>query len=91
MKSILIFTGIDNSQNHRIWPLSREEAGRKGAFFQKTKHGGKVMVWLGACAKVLTTAVIFENETINADDYINEVLPIALEYGDKILGNNWIY
>ena len=84
MKTILIFTGIDNSQNDQAWALSREEADRKGAFHRKIKHGEKAMVWLGACAKVLTTAVIFENETINADVYINGVLPIALEYGDKI-------
>ena len=49
------------------------------------------MVWLGACAKGLTTAVIFENETMNAEIYINEALPIALECGDNMLGNNWTY
>ena len=49
------------------------------------------MVWLGACAKALTTAIIFENETINADVYINEVLPIALQCGDKMLESNWNY
>ena len=49
------------------------------------------MVWLGACAKGLTTAVIFENGTMNAEVYINEVLPIALECGDKMLGSNWTY
>ena len=49
------------------------------------------MVRLGACAKGLTTAVIFENETINAEVYINEILPIALECGNKMLGSNWTY
>ena len=28
---------------------------------------------------------------MNADVYINEVLPIALECGDKMLGSNWTY
>ena len=68
-----------------------EEADRKGRFHQKTKHPGKVMVWLGACAKRLTTPIIFENETMNAEVCINEVLPIAVEWGDKILGSNWTY
>ena len=49
------------------------------------------MVWLGACGKGLTAPVIFENETINAEIYINEVLPIVLECGDKMLGSNWTY
>ena len=59
--------------------------------FEKTKHPGKVMVWLGACAKGLTTPVIFGNGTTNAEVYINEVLPIALECGDKMLGSNSTY
>ena len=59
--------GIYNLQNDRMWASSKEEVDRKGAFHQKTKHGGKVMVWLDACAKGLTIAVIFENETMNAD------------------------
>ena len=74
-----------------MWAPSREEADSKGGFHQKTKHLGKVMVWPGPCAKGFTTPVIFENETINAEVYINEVLLIALECGDKILGSNWTY
>ena len=74
-----------------MWIASREEADRKGGFRQKTKRLGKVMVWLDACAKGLTTPVIFENGTIDAEVYINEVLPIALECGDKMLGSNWTY
>ena len=46
------------------------------------------MVWQGACAKGLTTLVIFENETMNAEVYINEILPIALQCGDKMSGSN---
>ena len=61
--------GTCNSQNDRVCALSREEADRKGDFHQKTKHPGKVMVWLGACAKGLTTSIIFENETMNAEAY----------------------
>ena len=83
--------GIYNSENERVWAPSREESDRKSGFHQKTKHGGNVMVWLGACAKGLTTPVIFEKETINAEVYVNEALPIALEWGDKMLGSNWTY
>ena len=83
--------GIYNSQNDRVWIASREQADRKDGFRQKTKRPGKVMVRLDACAKGLTTPVIFENGTMNAEVYINEVLPIALECGDKMLGSNWTY
>ena len=83
--------GIHNSQNDRVWAPSREEADRKGGFHKKSKHPGKVMVLLGACAKGLTTPVIFENETMNAEVYIIEVLPIVLECGDKMFGSNWTY
>ncbi|CAF3681109.1 unnamed protein product [Rotaria socialis] len=49
------------------------------------------MVWLGACADSLTTLVILENGTMDAEVYINEVLPIALECGDKMLGDDCTY
>ena len=71
-----------------MWAASGSEANRKGAFHQKTKHGGKVMVCLGICAKDLTTPVIFENEATNAEVYI---LSIAFECGHKMLGSNWTY
>ena len=71
-----------------MWASSGEEADRKGGFHQKTKHRGKVMVWLDSCAKGLITPVLFENETMNAEVYINEVLPIVLECSDKMLGSN---
>ncbi|CAF4746039.1 unnamed protein product, partial [Rotaria magnacalcarata] len=47
------------------------------------------MVWLGACADGLTTPGNLENGTMDAEVYINEVLPIALECGDKALGDDW--
>ena len=91
MKKYFDLDGIYNSQNDRVRAVSREEADRKSGFHQKTKHPGKVMVWLDACAKDLTAPVIFENETMIAEVYISEVLPIALEYGDKMLGSDWTY
>ncbi|CAF3639840.1 unnamed protein product [Rotaria socialis] len=85
------FDGIYNSQNDRVWAVSREEADRKGGFREKTKYPRKVMVWLGACVEGLTTPVILENGTIDAEVYINDVLPIALKCGDKMLGSDWTY
>ena len=46
---------------------------------------------MDACAKCLTTPVMFENKTMNAEVYINEVRPIALECDNKMLGSNWTY
>ncbi|CAF1669653.1 unnamed protein product, partial [Rotaria magnacalcarata] len=74
-----------------MWAVSREEADRKGDFHEKTKYPGKVMVWLGACTEGLTTPVISENRIMDAEVYINEVFPIALECGDRMLGSDWTY
>ena len=49
----------------------------------------KVMVWLEACSKGLLPLVIFENGTINHNCYINEVLPVALKYVNRLFGNDW--
>ncbi|CAF1369238.1 unnamed protein product [Rotaria sp. Silwood1] len=44
-----------------------------------------------ACAEGLTTPIILENGMMDAEVYINKVLPIALECGDKMLGSDWTY
>ncbi|CAM2725078.1 unnamed protein product [Rotaria socialis] len=44
-----------------------------------------------ACAEGLTTPVILENGTMDVEVYINEVLPIALECGNRMLGSDWTY
>ena len=84
MKSILILTAyvIHKTTECR---LSVEKKLTEKVVFIRRKSDG---VWLGACAKGLTAAVVFENETMNAEIYINEVLPIALECGDKTLGSS---
>ena len=46
------------------------------------------MVLLGACSKELSPLMTFENETIDYNRYINEVLPVALNYGNSIFGND---
>ena len=83
--------GIYNAQNDRIWAVSREEADKKGGVREKTKFAMKVMVWLGVCAKGFTAPVILDDGTMNAERYIDEILPIALKYGNKILGSDWTY
>ena len=35
--------------------------------------------------------MIFENETVNHNCYINEVLLVALKYGNSILGSDWTF
>ena len=45
------------------------------------------MVWLGVCAEDLTEPVIIEDGTMDAERYINEVLPIALKSGNRMLGD----
>ena len=83
--------GVYNVQNDRIWAASREEADEQGGVHEKTKFPVKVMVWLGVCAEGLTAPVIMEKGTMDSERYINEVLPIALKCGDKMLGKHWTY
>ena len=49
------------------------------------------MVWLGACSNGITPLVIFENGTMDHARYIEEVLPLVLEYGNKTFGNDWTF
>ncbi|CAF4498878.1 unnamed protein product, partial [Rotaria sp. Silwood2] len=49
------------------------------------------MVWLGVCSKGMTPLVIFDQGTVDHAQYIDNVLPIVLEYGNKIFGENWIF
>ena len=61
--------GIYNSQNDRVWTVSREEGDKRG----------------------LSVSVIFDDRSMDAQRYINEILPIALESGNRMLGNDWTY
>ena len=79
--------GVYNSQNDRVWAVSREEDDEKGGLHEKTKFPEKVMVWLGVCGEDLTSPVILEDGTMDAERYIEEILRVALNYGDKMLGN----
>ena len=62
-----------------------------GGIKKKRKFPIKVMVWLGACSAELTPLVILDKTSVNHEVYIKEVLPVALKFGNKMLGDNWIY
>ena len=83
--------GIYNAQNDRIWAINREDADKKGGVKQNRKFPQKVMVWLGACSKGLTPLVIFDRGTVNHQRYIDEVLPVALKYGNEVFGADWTF
>ena len=79
--------GVYNVQTDRVWAPSRVEANECGEIKMKRKFLiQKVMVWLGACSKGITSLVIFEEDTLDHDRYIKEVLPVALKYGNKVFG-----
>ncbi|CAF1446281.1 unnamed protein product [Adineta ricciae] len=50
-----------------------------------------VRMWMGACTEGLTVPVIMKDGTIDAERYIDEVLPIASKSYNKMLGNNSTY
>ncbi|CAF1508948.1 unnamed protein product [Adineta ricciae] len=83
--------GVYNAQNDRVWAADREEADRNGGKKQKRKFPQKVMVWLGVCSKGVTPLVILDKGSVDHERYIKEVLPVALKYGNKIFGDDWIY
>lgn len=80
--------GVYKSQNDRVWGVDRADADKKGGIKQKQKFPQKVMVWLGACSKGLSPLVVFEKGTIDHAVYIEKVLPVALKYGNDVLGND---
>ncbi|CAF3393832.1 unnamed protein product, partial [Rotaria sp. Silwood2] len=80
--------GIYNSQNDRVWAANHAEADKNGGIKQKRKFPQKVMIWLEACSKGVTPLVILDEGTVDHARYIKEVLPVALKYGNKILGDD---
>ena len=83
--------GIYNSQNDRIWAVSRVEADKRAGVKRKQKFPEKVMIWLSVCSKGVSPIVIFDEGTIDHARYIGEVLPVALKYGNDILGTYWTF
>ena len=83
--------GVYNSQNDRIWAVNRAEADAKGGIHQKKAFSPKVMVWLAVCSKGVSPLVIFEQGTVDHPRYIEEVLPVALKYGNIVFGKDWTF
>ena len=83
--------GVYNSQNDRVWTVNRAVADEKAVVKQRRKHPQKVMVWLGACSKGTTPLVILNEGTIDHAVCIEKVLPVALKYGNEVLGSDWIF
>jgi hypothetical protein len=83
--------GVYNSQNDRIWAVSRAEADKRGGVKKKRKFSAKVIVWLGACSKGLTPLVILNEGSVDHAKYIEQVLPIAKKYGNKMFGDDWTF
>ena len=48
------------------------------------------MIWMGTCY-IGVTKIIFIEEKINSDNYIEKILPTALEECNKLLGSNWMF
>ena len=83
--------GVYNVQNERIWAVDRATADDMGGKVQKRKFPQKVMVWHEACSEGVTPLVIFDKGTVDRARYINEVLPVALKYGNSVFGTNWTF
>ena len=51
----------------------------------------QVMVWLGVCSQDITPLVVLNERTVDHAVYIEEVLPVALKYGNEVFGSDWIF
>ena len=49
-------------------------------------HKSDGLAW--ACREGLTTSVILDNGTLNHEKYIEYVLPVALKYGNEMMGSD---
>lgn len=83
--------GLYNAQNDRVWAPNRAAANESGGIKPKQKFPQKVMVWLGACTEGVTPLVILDKGTVDHARYISDVLPVALKYGNKVFGDNWVF
>ena len=45
----------------------------------------------GVCSKGITPLVIFDEGIVDHVCYIEKVLSVALKYGSKVFGNDWIF
>ena len=64
---------------------------RKVALSKYRNFLKKLWFWLGACSKGVSPLVIFEEETVDHERYIQEVLPVVLKFGKDMFGDNWTF
>ncbi len=84
--------GIYNRQNNRVYVASRAAADESGAVCTKAKYPAQIMVWLGACHAGVTKLIIFEpHETLTQVNYINDVLPLVLSEGKRLIEDAFIF
>ena len=83
--------GVYNLQNDRIWAVNRQKADKAGVTKQKRKFLEKVMVWLGVFSKVVSPLVVLGTESMNHEQDIKDVLPVALKYGNETFENDCIF
>ena len=74
-----------------MWTPCRADADARSGIKRTRKFSTKVIVWLGACSAGLTLLVILDKTCVNHEVCIKDVLPIALKFCNKMLGDNWIY
>lgn len=53
------------------------------------KFAQKVMIWIGACSQGVTPLTIFKDGRLDHLRCVDEVLPMALRYGNMVFGNEW--
>ncbi|CAF3319456.1 unnamed protein product [Rotaria socialis] len=46
------------------------------------------MFWLRVCSEGITPLIILDNDTVNHQQYIDEVLSVALKYGNNVFGDD---
>ena len=63
----------------------------KGGIRQKQKFPQKAMIWIGICSKGVFPLMIFEDETMNHNRYIEEVLLVTLKFGNDMFVNDWTF
>jgi hypothetical protein len=53
--------------------------------FENRKFPQKVIIWLGERSRTGTPLAILDEETVEHTQYMKEVLPAAIQYGNKVL------
>ena len=83
---------IFNRHKDRAYAATRAEEDERGGVHQKSKYSAQIMVRLGACYAGVTKPIVFEPfEILTQDNYIDDVLPLALSEGKRIIGDTFIY